>query len=101
MRSIYFEEPEQEEHQPVRKYVRVEPTETFPEADGYMDVVEVCASAELREQMVNRALKDLQVWKERYRALKRFSLKIAAVYDALEDGASRKKKSVKGRGKKK
>jgi hypothetical protein len=95
---IYIEQPD-EDPTPVRKYIRVEATESRPEATGYMDVIEVCADDELRQQMIDRAMKDIQIWKDRYHALKKFSVQLASVYSALEAVVpSRKPKS---RGKKK
>jgi hypothetical protein len=94
---IYIEQPD-EDPVPVRKYIHIEPTESRPQATGYMDVVDVCADDELRQQMIDHAVKDIKIWKDRYHALKKFSVQLASIYDALESIFPSRKKS---RGKKK
>jgi hypothetical protein len=93
---IYIQEPD-EEPTPVRAYISVKPTESRPEANGYMDVIDVCADDELRQQMIDRAMQDIQIWKERYNALKKFSAQVAAVYAALDTVIPSRKKLKKRR----
>lgn len=47
---------------------------------SYESVIEVMADAERRELLIERALADLEQWREKYKAIKTF----AVVFDAIE-----------------
>jgi hypothetical protein len=96
---IYVESASEKDRAPVRKWICVEPTESNPTADGYMDVVKVFADDELRKQIIDRAIQDIEIWKDRYKALKQFSVQIATIFKALEK--VHRKVGVKGGGHKK
>jgi hypothetical protein len=82
---VQIDEVKQPEAHPVRAFVQVErkaPSTGKPEA-GYMPIRTVMGDAELRGQVLRRAVSELKGWQARYTEMQ----ELARVFDAIEQTA--------------
>ena len=83
IRAVYaIPEEDEVQHERVRAFVYVKSLSTGEE--HYTSTVVAMSDAELRAQVLQRALTELRTWQRKYRELK----ELAAVFEAIEEVAN-------------